>query len=265
MKKIVLMLCSAIFAFSALAFASCGETDVQGNGKEPTDWETEEKTYVLACLGDSITYGIGASDPDLKYTSVLEEETEFLESVQCVGQSGAMIGLSPTAEMMNHYAFVNRYKQIKKDTDIIFVFGGTNDYGFTSGDSHGVPLGKEGDDTAETFYGALEVLIDGLQADYPNAMLLFATPLQRDDEWCKESPENAPYNLYGNTLSEYRDAILYACEKNGIECLDLYHLDGMQLSDDSFKDHFSDGLHPNDEGHRLIAQAVADRLAEMLG
>ena len=46
MKKIVLILCSAIFAFSALAFASCGETDVQGNGKEPTDWETEDPSVI---------------------------------------------------------------------------------------------------------------------------------------------------------------------------------------------------------------------------
>ena len=47
---------------------------------------------------------------------------------------------------------------------MIFVFGGTNDYG------HGdAPLGKQGDNDPLTFYGALYDLYQRLLKKYPGA------------------------------------------------------------------------------------------------
>ena len=247
-RGLLLSLCAAIL----LLIAACGAP------------QEEVKTYKLACLGDSITFGVGSSDPDCKYTSVIRDEADFIESVQSVATGSAMVGLSPTATAWHTYSLVNRYSAIDEDTDFIFIFGGTNDFGYTSGDTSGVPLGEPGDTTADTFYGALEILINNLRTDYPNAILLFATPLQRDDTANDFSPADSPYNVFGYTLEDYREAIIYVCEKEDVEYIDLYNLEGMRLSDPEFSERYADGLHPNDAGYKIVAEAIIAKLKTML-
>lgn len=210
----------------------------------------------IACLGDSITEGMGVDDPDNLWVNVLARD-ELALSVQNLGISGTTIA-EPPEEDYRPWAYVNRYWEIEPDTDLIIVFGGTNDYG------HDVPLGSEDDTDPQTFFGALNSLVAGLFADYPEAQLLFLTPLQRDDEMLG-SPTTTPYNYAGVTMEDYCGAIKTVCGKNGIEVLDLYNLDGMRLSDPTFTDYFDDGLHPNDAGSTFLGQAVLQKLYEMAG
>lgn len=63
---------------------------------------------------------------------------------------------------------------MEPEADVIVVFGGTNDFG------HGdAPLGTMSDRTPYTFYGACHVLIRKLLERYPEAELVFMTPLHR--------------------------------------------------------------------------------------
>lgn len=247
-----LRLMAAVLCFSVLlCLASCASS----NEKE-VEVEDKPVRYRIACLGDSITEGHEVENKDALYVNRLSAE-EFIIKAQNVGSSGTTIALPPD-EMLRKLAFVNRYKSIDKNSALIFVLGGTNDYG------QNVPIGTITDTDPYTFYGALNTLIDGLQADYPDALLLFATPLQRDDE-LSDGPETSPYNAEGFTLEDYRDAIVAVCEERNIEYIDLYNLEGMRLEDETFSEYYVDGLHPNDAGSTYISKPIIEKVREMLG
>ena len=84
-------------------------------------------------------------------------------------------------------------------------------------------------------------------------VMIFCTdlPQQRDDE-------NSPWSQQAN-WERKRLAILECCEKNGVECLDLYTLCNFDMSQepmfhaptDTIHDngvYYMDGLHPNPKG-----------------
>ena len=207
-----------------------------------------KKEYVnpeldVAFLGDSITAGAGAEGQS--YCSVLEKE-DYITSVQNVGFAGSTVG--------NSYApFTTRYREINLEAEVIFVFGGTNDYGSSA--NVGVPLGQKGDTTVDTFYGALDVLIKALQTRHKDADLYFMTPIQRDDaKW--GYPTTTPVNKEGNTLEDYRDAVVEMCDSYSLKYIDLYNVEGLRLEDEGYKEILTDGLHPNADGHKLIAEQV---------
>ena len=212
--------------------------------------------YRIACLGDSITEGVGVENPDNLWVNLLNAE-DWVIKAQNVGSSGTTIAIPPN-EALRPYAFVHRYTDIDERSALIFVFGGTNDYG------NDVPLGTITDTDPMTFYGALNTLVAGLKEKYPNAILLFATPLQRDDARLG-APETTPYNAAGATMEDYRQAILSVCEQNGIATLDLWNLEGMRLADDTFNAYYADGLHPNDEGSAFMAKTIIAKMKELLG
>ena len=131
------------------------------------------------------------------------------------------------------------------DAALVIVFGGTNDFG------HGTaPVGSFGDQTPDTYCGALNVLFRGLIEKYPEAALVVMTPIHRDNE----DERNAATGLF---LSEYVTLLRSAAEKYSIPVLDLYAQGGIVPAVPASKERFCpDGLHPNDEGHRLIARKL---------
>ncbi|MFA6829997.1 MAG: SGNH/GDSL hydrolase family protein [Bacilli bacterium] len=218
---------------------------------------TEIKKQKIACLGDSITYGYALNNRDDVYVNLLSQE-DYAQSVQNLGLGGTTIGNSHVDYYLAR-TFLRRYTQIEADTDIIIVFGGTNDYG--SEKDQGVALGELFDTNQSTFYWAVEKLIDSIQSDYPEAKLIFATPLQRNDaRW--GYPSTSPINQYGSTLEEYRDAIAELCKLYELPVVDLYNLEGMRASDSTFDSLLVDGLHPNPEGQKKIEEAIDQVIRE---
>ena len=135
-----------------------------------------------------------------------------------------------------------------ENADLIVVFGGTNDYG------HGdAAMGAFFDRSEYTFYGAVHSLINKLSNKYPEARLVFMTPLHRDNE-------DAPFNSHGvrvHPLKDYVNAIREVCEFYSVPVLDLYKDSGMQPAIAVHRSlYMPDGLHPSDKG--------AVRIAEML-
>lgn len=212
--------------------------------------------FRIACLGDSITEGMGVDDPENLWINVIGREA-FIEEMQNVGLSGTTVAVPPS-EYLRPYAYVNRYHDIDTRADLIIVFGGTNDYG------NDVPLGSPDDIDPCTFFGALNTLAAGFSADYPDAKVLFLTPLQRDDRKLG-SPTTTPLNYAGVSMEDYCTAIRSVCEENGFALLDLYHLEGMRLEDPSFDVYFDDGLHPNDTGSTFLAGPILNKIREVLG
>ena len=204
----------------------------------------------IAFLGDSITEGVGVSTIEKVYWNLIAKET----GADCHGYGISGTRIAPQHMPMEDVSyeklyFGSRIQEMIPDADVVVVFGGTNDYG------HGdAPMGKFGDQTEDTFYGACYQLLNKLIQRYPSAQIVMMTPLHREFE-------NQLFNSRGirnvGTLADYVQAIRKSAELFGVSVVDLYRDCNIQPAHPAHKEQFCpDGLHPNDAGHIRMAQCV---------
>ncbi len=169
------------------------------------------------------------------------------------GVKGSRIAPQPpedNTERADRAPFGVRAKEMDPDADIIVVMGGTNDYG------HGnAPFGTMRDRDTDTFYGALHSLILQLIEQYPAAQLVFMTPPHRAKD------HNLGINQFGvrraSNLEGYVNAIQEVTAYYAIPTLDLYRTSGLQPDVPLLRERYMpDGTHPNDAGHRRIADRL---------
>ena len=205
-------------------------------------------------LGDSITEGCGVMVPGNIYHERLAAEYE-LAAARNYGIGGTRIARQTKTSMYEIWDrdFVSRVDELDPDADIVVVFGGTNDFG------HGdAPIGKMEDRTPDTFYGACHTLCQKLIAKFPEALIVFMTPIHRLEE---DSINGDGSKEAMGTLKDYVNILKEVLEFYSIPTLDLWSCSGIQPKVDIIREKYCpDGLHPNDAGHKLIA----DRLAGFL-
>ncbi len=210
----------------------------------------EIKGFKIAFLGDSITEGVGASSPDTVYHSVLKERCGLAEALN-YGISGTRISRQRKTYMDTvawDRDFISRIPDIREDVDAVVIFGGTNDY--DHGDAY---FGSFDDRTEYTFYGALHILLESLIKKFPDKTIIYMTPLHRHDE-----RDITLAKIYkGRRLCEYVAAIKEVCAYYSVPVLDLYATAGMNpCIPEQNELYFADGLHPNDNGYRRIADRL---------
>jgi lysophospholipase L1-like esterase len=186
-------------------------------------------------LGDSITAGLNTTK--IYYQYVAEE-----------------IGVTPTADGISgtcisaggeaaSNAMCTRYTNMSNDFDFVSVYGGINDY------DDNVPLGAETSTDTATFYGGLNVLIEGLLAKYLGKPILFIAPHQ--------ITSRTGANTVGLYLTDYVDAIKNRCEYYSINFLDLHRSGGLYPTLAAFKTaYIPDGCHPNAAGHKILSVPI---------
>ena len=208
-------------------------------------------------LGDSITEGAAADSPEKIYHAVLKNLIG-LKSARNEGVSGTRIARQTNPSVVVRYDedFNKRYDLINKDADILFIFGGTNDFG------HGdAPIGKEDDESVYTFNGALNTLLKKAVFDFGKANVIVMTPMHRVGEDNLKGEGNKTVD--GEKLSTYVDVIKRQAQKYGLHVIDLY---GEKLLNPNVSDYakfFADGLHPNNEGHALLANIIKEHLGRI--
>lgn len=207
-------------------------------------------------LGDSITEGSGASCVEKGYVSVFGKISGA--DVKNYGIGGTRIARQkqPSDNPRMDLDFVQRADEMDDDADVVAVFGGTNDYG------HGdAPLGTFESRDVYTFYGALHILCQKLIKKYPNAVIMFITPLHRLNEQ-EAINERGIRNVA--SLSGYVDIIKEVAAFYSLPVLDLYAVSGMQPEVDIIrKSYMPDGLHPNDAGAEIVAKRIMGFLKAM--
>lgn len=209
-----------------------------------------DENYV-SFLGDSITQGVQSTH---NYVEYLQGTLRYQGvSINCLnnGVGGSIIAKVPSKTD----SFVERLSTIDKKSKIIYVFGGTNDYGAS------IEIGEPESTNEGEFNGALNRIITKLRTDYPTAQIRFILPLKRHYKTVDGETPNAK----GYKLSDYRKAIINACDKYGI----VYHnmdkeIDFNPEIGDNFNRFTVDGLHPNERGHRRIAGILYPELKGLL-
>ena len=206
------------------------------SGKLQKNWENK----VISAIGDSITDGFGSSDGNgylMKLSDILN-----LKRINNYGVASTTIGGTDDTAFVNRFLneSLSTYQEIDSETDLIFIFGGHNDF---------ETQGNLGDTTNETLYGSLYLLYNGLKEKYPSATIVFATPLQRAEEGGNNFMRGV-----ARIIKDY-------CDTNNIPVIDLYNESGITIENSST--YLMDGVHPNDEGYTLVANAIANYLLNL--
>ncbi len=143
--------------------------------------------------------------------------------------------------------------------DIIVVFMGTNDLltGIPLGDNDGTVTVEEG--MIDNFADAYSLMLDKLETYYPCSEIYCCTLLQVGD-YGTETPYVAFTNGLGLNAEDYSKKIEMIAENKGYPVIDLYHC-GIEI--DNLQNMTSDGVHPNAEGMKYIAEAVTSTIIDV--
>jgi lysophospholipase L1-like esterase len=142
----------------------------------------------------------------------------------------------------------------EKVETLVIAFG-INDY------HAGIPTDNADNPKDETTYGgALRSVLEIMQSSYPNLRIVLATPTYSwylsQELTCEEYDTGSVY------LEGYVEKELSVGSEYGVEVIDLYH--DLYVHDvwEDWERYTEDGLHPNENGRKLIAEALAKGLQQ---
>ena len=180
--------------------------------------------------GDSVAGGWIASAPALAWPAVAGRTHGF--DVVNMGYAGAARGEIPSAEQIG-----------EMDGDLITVAYGTNCWVRTP---HSLAMIEAG-------FGAF---LDVVRQGHPETPILVVSPIVRPDA-------ETTANRLGASLEDIRGAIETVTRDHvGSGGLHLELVPGRHLVHES---QLGDGIHPNDDGHRALAEAIGPVLEKVMG
>lgn len=243
---------------------------IQDYANQPANPFLDLRGKTVGFLGDSITAGSGASSNAYRYSSV------FCKLAGCrevnLGVGGTCIAAN-TKNGATNQRFITRvtgegYPNIIKGLDLLFVFGGTNDFSYDI-KAVGTPFTEEtitGNDYIgtkrktyntdnESFSGAVIELIRAIKTTYNTLPIVFMTPLNRGEYGSPARPSSIDSNANGNYIDDFTDAIKTICRFYEVPVFDSNQHFPYNLASSSTR-FSSDHLHPNDYGHAVLAKAL---------
>ncbi|MBW2243821.1 MAG: GDSL family lipase [Deltaproteobacteria bacterium] len=179
------------------------------------------------CYGDSIAEGWCSAEPAGAWPHIVSRQNQL--DVVNLGYAGSARGEVPSAQDIAGLP-----------ADLISVAHGTNCWSRTPHSS-------------ELFSAGLHAFLDLVRAGHPKTPIVAISPILRADA------ESVP-NVLGASLGDLRAAfegVVEERQKAGDGQLEL--VPGRDLV---AAERLPDGIHPDDEGHRAIARALAPVLAD---
>lgn len=222
-------------------------------------FQLAEKVKKIACLGDSITEGHQANGwPWHRYIDQWAKNNGIETTVVNLGIGGTLIsdGVGNTVQ-----AFVRRLDTIPEDTDVVTIFGGTNDWG-----NH-AELGTLESTETSTFYGAYKHILEWLAINRPNTKVITMTPLKRYYKGSTTIWKNAQTepNNKGNVLGDFVRAVKEVSDLYSVPCVDLHNDSGLNPVLEIVRTKFmGDGLHPTAEGNKRMYPIILDKMRPLL-
>lgn len=207
----------------------------------------------LLFLGDSITEGTGVAQEENIYLNRLGRFTGA-SRVLNYGIGGTSIARNK-AEMWRTGSFVVRAQTLPDEAwhaDVAFIFGGTNDYGI--GDAL---FGDENSCNPFEINGAVNILIPTLRGMRADMKIILLSPIRRLGDGASNTATNQPLEAYVELLRQ-------AAARHNVHFCDLFHEDLFDPEDpEQRRRYIPDGLHPNDEGHQVLAEKILQLVSNL--
>ena len=207
----------------------------------------------LAFDGDSIAQGYANG-----YRSYANYTAEAmgcdLSNTSIGGSTLAVKSTAPT----DRSPLIDRLDQLDTTADALIINIGSNDWHYSW-----TPMGDMSSSDKYTFYGALKLLCADLLDRFSGKPVVLCTPIKRIQNNGLAYYEQ---NAYGKTMKDYCDAIKEVAEFYGVPVLDLYGECQINPLIESHKTAYfanADGVHPNAEGHTIIARRLRGYLSQL--
>ena len=214
----------------------------------------------MLLIGDSITYGVGTTKT---YGAYLSESLGVRVTNKGVSGSGYCSGGKMTTN-------ATLTEDNIRNADIITIMLGVNDWAWATKEYYG--LGEFQSEDTSTFYGALHswcrnILRLKAIPGFEEKVFIVITPLitswnnsvgQRD--WNQDKQ-----NVHGHVFRQYCVAIMEVCAYYDIPVFDANMFSGIYYrgaEDTNVGETGGDGVHVNENGHALLAEALEEFLLE---
>ena len=192
-----------------------------------------------AAIGDSLTETNNTSAK--KYHDYIAEETGITVKNKGISGTGFVAG---ARDMMN---FIHRLREAgeENDADIVSVFGSFNDL-----DEGVTDYSSYFSSAISDFYNYAVMPYQG-NGRVPTLLLITPTP------WTSANPSSGSSSAAEN----YVKSMLAVAAEYGVPCLDLFHSSGLARLTQNTSYFDANGVHPNDEGHKIIARQIREFIA----
>lgn len=210
------------------------------SGKEPLKWVG--KSWV--CIGDSLTE-VNNRTTKHYYDYIAEETGISVNNQFGLGSTGYM----KTQELNG--GFYQREIYRLEQPDVLTIFGSGND--LTAGGANTYEeflevLGDINDSDTTTICGCINKCIDNYFGYFPTLQLGIVSPTP----WVNNQP------LTDSKMDKYCEKLELICKHRSIPYLDLYHSSNLRPWTEEgrnacYSKDEGNGVHPDENGHKLIA------------
>ena len=243
-KKVIRAMICTLVMFGVMAAMSYSYMYNHGLSGQLANGQPKEGQIKVACIGDSITYGHGVSDWSVNnYPAVLQELLGEDYHVANFGSSGACV--NPEGDQP--YISRDVYKAaLEYDADIIIFMMGTND----SKPENWTDM----DAFMEDYMELIDALIEG--EDQPQVYIGTCSEAYYMEDADKESGV-ASYDIQPGIVDEIaaRQGLMMTSSVYPFSVIDVHAL--TEAHPEWFE---ADGIHPNNDGAKAIAEAVAEAI-----
>lgn len=211
------------------------------------------KKITIVALGDSITNGVrvDVSEEDT-YRHLLQEKLS-----QKMGYNITVINAGVNGDITS--TAIHRLKRdvLKYDPDYVTIMFGVNDAGYYR------PVTDSMADTprvtADDFKSNLEVIIKTIRDSGAESILV--TPIPMNNSYAHKDFPAYVENGLNYLVDGYADIIRELSAQTGISLIDVHKAFNASPGTEKF---VPDGIHPNKEGHRFIANLFIEKFTKIL-
>lgn len=216
----------------------------------------------ISILGDSITAATNLDEEE----QALYNYPKLLGDILGCEVVNLGIGGSVVSRCASNHPMVERWNEMPDDSDIIIIFGGTNDCLFENKWQFGhveydLRMNKE------TFCGDLDEMCSGIKWKFVEntpdryVKFIYINPMSTilNDGVYATDP--------GNMVEQrtFAEAINEIVPPYGFDVIDLYNQNFLNSHDPNINQNYvTDGVHPNPDGYQILAEHIASQIIQRI-